>query len=155
MNKILHNKYVLYFIFFVGLGDLYFLAQMKKYSMVAIFILTGFITAFFSKNMIVIFTIALVITNIINNMTSGFEGFENGDEDGVATTSSTTSSSSKKSTNTADASKIPPDMADSYRELLTLQGDIKDAMTEVTVPLGKAEDIIKKLKKQMGLQNVQ
>lgn len=64
-KSILHNKYILYFIFFIALGDLLILGYNNDYYSVAIFILIGFLTSFFSKNMIVIMFMAIAFTNII------------------------------------------------------------------------------------------
>ena len=64
-KSILHNKYILYFIFFIALGDLLILGYNNDYYSVAIFILIGFLTSFFSKNMIVIMIMAIAFTNII------------------------------------------------------------------------------------------
>lgn len=64
-GKILHNRFVLYFVLFLALADLLFLAMGREFMSVAVFILSGFVTSFFSKNMMVIMCIALVITNIL------------------------------------------------------------------------------------------
>lgn len=64
-KNILHNKYILYFIFFIALGDLLILGYNNDYYSVSIFILIGFLTSFFSKNMIVIMIMAIAFTNII------------------------------------------------------------------------------------------
>ncbi len=64
-GKILHNRYVLYFVLFLALSDLMFLAMGSEFISVAVFILSGFVTSFFSKNMMVIMCIAMVITNIL------------------------------------------------------------------------------------------
>jgi flagellar biosynthesis GTPase FlhF len=64
-NVILHNKYVLYLIFIIALGNLLTLAYTYDYYSVSIFVLIGFLTSFFSKNMIVILFIAIAFTNII------------------------------------------------------------------------------------------
>ncbi len=79
-GKILHNRFVLYFVLFLALADLFVLTSGGDYISVAIFILTGFVTSFFSKNMMVIMCIAMVITNIMKYGTnvSMQEGLDNG-----------------------------------------------------------------------------
>lgn len=62
---IIHNKYVLYFVFIVSLFDLFYLAVARDFFSISIFILIGFITSFFSKNMVVILFMALTISNIL------------------------------------------------------------------------------------------
>lgn len=79
-NVIIHNRFVLYFIFFIALADLYYLTMAGDFFSVAVFILIGFLTSFFSKNMMIIFFIALTVTNILKYGTKirHSEGFEEG-----------------------------------------------------------------------------
>ena len=79
-NAIIHNRFVLYFIFFIALADLYYLTMAGDFFSVAVFILIGFLTSFFSKNMMIIFFIALTVTNILKYGTKirHSEGFEEG-----------------------------------------------------------------------------
>ena len=67
---LLGNKYLLYFILFIVISDLFIFATAGEISYIIIFIIVAFITKCFSKNMIVILTIAMVITNIIKYGTS-------------------------------------------------------------------------------------
>lgn len=64
-GKILQNRFVLYFILFLALSDLLFLAMGREFVSIAVFILSGFVTSFFSKNMMVIMCVAMVISNIL------------------------------------------------------------------------------------------
>lgn len=64
-NAILHNRFVLYFIFFISLGNLFYLTMESDVFSILTFVLIGFITSFFSKNMIVILVIALSMTNVL------------------------------------------------------------------------------------------
>ena len=74
-NAILHNKYVLYLIFIIALGNLLTLVYTYDYYSASIFVLIGFLTSFFSKNMIVILFIAIGFTNIIKyGSNAGIEG---------------------------------------------------------------------------------
>jgi uncharacterized membrane protein len=74
-NAILHNRYVLYLIFIIALGNLLSLGYTRDYYSVSIFVLIGFITSFFSKNMIVILFIAVALSNIIKyGAKAGVEG---------------------------------------------------------------------------------
>lgn len=74
-TNILHNRYILYVIFVIALGDLLILVHMNDYYSAAIFGLIGFLTSFFSKNMIVILFIAIAFTNIIKyGAKAGVEG---------------------------------------------------------------------------------
>lgn len=78
-GKILYNKWVLYFIFVVGIYDIIHFYQRGNTMAVAIFFIVGFLTSFFSKNMIVVIVSAIAVSHIVaygNKMTE--EGFEEG-----------------------------------------------------------------------------
>ena len=80
---LLHNIFILYFFFIVSLIYVFYLAFQKDIFSVTIFLLIGFLTSFFSKNMIVIFFISLTFTHIFKlSSTSKYslEGFT-GDTD--------------------------------------------------------------------------
>jgi len=80
-NNILHNRYILYLIFIIALSDLLLLVYNNDYYSASIFILIGFLTSFFSKNMIVILFISIAFANIIKYGTkAGTEGMSSNDE---------------------------------------------------------------------------
>lgn len=82
-NSILYNRGVLYFVFLITLFQLYTFSVAGKLQNIAVFLLVGFLTSFFSKNMTVIMVIALVFTELVNAgvKTSRFEGMTEGAED--------------------------------------------------------------------------
>jgi hypothetical protein len=76
-NPILHNKFVLYAVFIIALIYLYGLSVQRSWLHIAIFILIGYVTTFFSKNMMVILLIATIFTFVLKNGTNiKHEGFE-------------------------------------------------------------------------------
>jgi branched-subunit amino acid transport protein len=80
-NGLLHNKIVLYVVFAIALFNLLHETVRQDYLYCALFILTGFITSFFSKNMIVILVIAMAFATILRGVvrgTVGTEGFQEG-----------------------------------------------------------------------------
>ena len=77
----LHNKILLYVVFIFSLLNLFILANTGNYTSVVVFILIGFITSFFSKNMLVILLLSLILTNILKYGSSLNEGFEDGEKD--------------------------------------------------------------------------
>ena len=80
-GKILYNRYVMYFILSLAIANILFLAVGGELMMVAMFFVVGFVTSFFSKNMIVIMTIAMAITNIVRfGAGQRLEGLENEDK---------------------------------------------------------------------------
>lgn len=81
-NNILHNSFVLYFIFAISLLYLFYFSAVNDYSLVAIFILTGVITSFFSKNMVVILCISLVVSFLLKHAGKhSLEGFQDGEDE--------------------------------------------------------------------------
>ena len=82
-NSWLHNTYVLYFIFIIALGNAYYLMASSDWYYLTMFFILGFLTSFFSKNIIVILCIALAATNIMKyGVKATMEGFkESGQEE--------------------------------------------------------------------------
>ncbi len=84
-GKILYNKWVLYFIFVLGIYDVIHFYQRGNIVAVAIFFIVGFLTSFFSKNMIVVIVSAIAVSHIVaygNKMSEGFEEKEEEEEEG-------------------------------------------------------------------------
>lgn len=82
MKSLLHNTFVLYFILFISVAYLFFFMQTGNFRSVFVFLLVGFLTSFYSKNMIVVLTCALIGTRIISTMDSLHEGLET--KEGIA-----------------------------------------------------------------------
>jgi hypothetical protein len=83
-DNLLTNVYVLYFVSVIALLDLFYLIMSSEFTFVAIFILIGFLTTFFSKNMIVVLCIAAAVTNVVKYGSSAGikrEGLSNKEED--------------------------------------------------------------------------
>ena len=77
-NGMLHNKVLLYVVFIFSLLNLFLFANTGNYTSVVVFLLIGFLTSFFSKNMLVILLLSLILTNILKYGSSLSEGFEEG-----------------------------------------------------------------------------
>jgi hypothetical protein len=90
----LHNKYVLYFVFIVALFNLLREAVNQDYLYCVLFILIGFVTAFFNKNMIVILVITLALSAIIRAVLRG-SGIAEGFQEGAAGAKDSTSAGAK------------------------------------------------------------
>lgn len=84
-KSILYNRYLLYFVFAIALGNVVQLMTQQDHMSLVIMVVVGLLTSFFSKNMVVILCIALVVTNILKYGTKlrveGFASEEEGDED--------------------------------------------------------------------------
>ena len=131
-NNILHNRFILYFILMVSILNLIGFATNGNLLSPVIFVLVGFLTTFFSKNMLVVLMVPLLITNILNYSDSNMEGMDNEDE--------------KEETPPSD--EEINEMKEKYSELFELQNTILDGMDKVTQSLDKAEPILNKLKEK-------
>lgn len=81
-KSLLYNKYVLYAAFAVCLINILSSLFSGNFMHIAIFLLAGYTTTYFSKNMIVILVIALVVSNVITSGTSiVLEGMETKGDD--------------------------------------------------------------------------
>jgi hypothetical protein len=81
-HDVLHNRYVLYFIFFVTIGNLFLFVSSNDLMSAGVLFTAGVLTSFFSKNMVVIMVTAMVVSNIIRmGMTNRREGFGNDDDE--------------------------------------------------------------------------
>ena len=76
----LTNKFVLYLVLFAALFDVFHFYQRKDLKSVMIFFLVGILVSFFSKNMVVILILAIVVTHLIRYGKNLTEGFEETDE---------------------------------------------------------------------------
>jgi len=82
MNYLLRNRNMLYFVLVLAIANLFSYLMMKQLDAVAFFIIIGFLTSYFSKNMIVIMlssmitTFVLVQIHILGNVQEGMEGNE-------------------------------------------------------------------------------
>lgn len=82
LNPLLQNRLVLYFLLFIAVVDLFYSMQTSNFTAVFIFLVVGFVTSMFSRNMIVVLSIALVGSHLIRFGTKISEGLENKDEEG-------------------------------------------------------------------------
>jgi hypothetical protein len=78
--SMLNNKWILYFMLFISVVDLFNFYSMGDMSAIAIFLVTGFLTSYFSKNMLVILVIAIAVAHISRYGSASLEGME-GEED--------------------------------------------------------------------------
>lgn len=173
MNKILYNRFVLYFIFALSLFQIFQFVSTGNYMFVTVFVLIGFITSFFSKNMLVILCIALVATNILKHGSRvGMEGLESKGEneekegkeekeekeekEGKENMEDKKESSAPVSKNNVEEAKEAENpykksdklmgMAEKYKELMNLQNKIVDNMKSIEEPLSAAEKLVESMK---------
>jgi hypothetical protein len=77
MKNLLQNKYVLYLVLFIAVTNVLGYLAIEDFNSLTIFMALGVLTSYFSKNMIVILSVALIGTNIVfanNRILEGMKG---------------------------------------------------------------------------------
>jgi hypothetical protein len=118
--KFLTNTYVLNFVFFVSVLYIIGLVIYRNYEAVIYFILIGLLVAYFSKNMVIILGIPLILVNLLSKNTTVFEGAENMDDsinaleqtDVSDSAISDSNSDSKPKTDSKKGDNVEPKKAD-------------------------------------------
>jgi len=77
----LNNKWILYFVLFVSIVDLFNFYKIGDATAIAIFIIVGFLTTYFSKNMLVILVISIAVTHIARYGNASLEGMDSKEEE--------------------------------------------------------------------------
>lgn len=162
-NPILQNQFVLYFVFLLALVEIVYFLNIWDLRSVVFFLIVGFLSSFFSKNMIVILTITLALTNIMKfGIRPAVEGMENA-EKGSEKESEKESEEEKEEEKEVnfdenEPKKEPkqesntnenPDMKDINADLKqfdNLQKEIISGMKDIGGLLDKAEGFVEKYK---------
>ena len=79
--KLLENKYVLYFVLFLAITNLLGYMMIGNMNAVILFVLIGGLMTFFSKNMIIVLAVPLVLTSVLLVGSKVSEGFREGMDD--------------------------------------------------------------------------
>jgi hypothetical protein len=145
-DAILHNVFVLYFILFISLANLFYLVNSHDYAFAGAFVLIGFITSFFSKNMIVILCIALVSTNVLQfGKHASLEGVDETlieEESEPKKTASKEKNAKSASKPTIEDDEKTEKIKKNYNELTELQNVILNQLKQIEEPLTKAENLV-------------
>ena len=83
ITKVLEDKYVLYFVFFLALMNLFGYMILGNVYAIIFFILVGGLTSFLTKNMILILSVPIVLTSIFmigKKVKESFQNKENNEE---------------------------------------------------------------------------
>lgn len=151
-KNLIYNKTVLYLIFIIALTNLFVIFQENDIFSILVFFLIGFLTTFFSKNMIVILCMCLFFTNVLKYGRSAaghqrFEGFDSTssdkveDSDKVLDTKSKYETPSKKAKDTNKDKDMNPDKSNDEsfesvnadKKLDTNESDIKNLEKDPTI----------------------
>ena len=76
-KELLRSRFVLYFVFVIAVANLFHFIFSNDFMSCTVFIVAGLLTSFFSKNMVVIMVIAIVVTHVIRIGNSSIDGFKN------------------------------------------------------------------------------
>lgn len=79
-KELMKDKNVLYIVLFLAVSNLFGFLMSKNLNAIVMLLLVGFVTSYFSRNMIVVLMVSMVVTNIINGTRSMIlfrEGMEN------------------------------------------------------------------------------
>lgn len=169
-KSILHNKYLLWGIFILSLFNLYYKMVSGNLMFLIRFLLIGFVSSFFSRNMIVILFLALALTNLLEHgMRNIHEGMKNKDDkEGVEdmlkeeTESSDASANENKEEGTEKKSASKKPMAEekkvndvaqqdiekltgSAEELLQIQKEVLENFNVIEPKMARAEVLIQEM----------
>ena len=172
-NPVLQNQVVLYLFLFMTLTQVVLFVSNNDTAGIVLMCIIGFLTTFFSKNMIVILCVALTMTNIVKKgMKQVGEGFEEKEEKKEEDKKETEESPIKKdkkekkesikvddeiddAPNSNESSSQTKDemkrefekLKEEYPEFSALKEDIVDAMVKIDPILDKAETFMNKYSK--------
>jgi flagellar biosynthesis GTPase FlhF len=170
-GRMLNNKWILYFIFVVALYDVIHFYQRANLVAVAIFFIVGFLTSFFSKNMLVILVMSIAVSHLVaygNRMSEGMEGkeeeeeeeddqeeegFEEGQEEEDTQEEEEEEEPVKEEDKKPTEESMTTKKDDQTSELLKMQNELMKKMNQLQPLLDKAESMFK-TKKTDGFQNM-
>ncbi len=72
-NVIIHNKYILFILLFITMGNIYYLGLNNEYMYVFVFIFIAFLIQFFSKNMTIVLFLSVTLTNMLRMIDDTFQ----------------------------------------------------------------------------------
>ena len=156
VKSVLNNRALLYSLSLLVLLDLMYLANSRSFNTIITFILVGFLTSFFCKNMIVIMVVGLFVAHILKNPRS-FEGAENmNKEEGEEQNEEENKEENKEEgeekpdENYENKDKENPDddkIKEELKDFANVQKEIIDSMTKLEPLLNKADSFIEKFEK--------
>jgi len=138
----LNHPVVLYFVLLVALANLLYLSVAGKYEFAAIFVMIGFLTSFFSKNMTVIMVVALVATSVLQfGRVAGVEGLENMEPEKKE------EEEEEKKTEEAKPDEKKPKEEKALEKVADKQKDLVDKIEKMEPALKQIETFVERLGK--------
>ena len=168
--SLLYTPAVLYLIVAIALANLFFLLYRGDVRHTMIFILVGVITSFFSKNMIVILTVAIAFTGIAKMVSQGvssLEGMTDGAEDTENTDAASSSDPDANSATEKKKEEFTENMDDEDdeddenkesfaelkkdgNELIKVQNKIDEGFKDLEPYMDKADKLLTRIEKSMS-----
>ena len=109
VSKLLTNRYVLYLVALLALFNVIGYMLMDKTQIVILFVLIGYLMTHFSKNMVIVLLVPLVLVNLLNSGMMMKEGFSEGNTTmGGPDSTSKPAAESQAATEQKSASKSEP-----------------------------------------------
>ena len=106
LDNLFNNIYFLYFVAFLAVFNVFAYIIMNNFNAIILFILVGYITYLFSKNMAIVLLVALLLTNLFMSSKTnrmGREGMTTG-EDASGNNTDSSGNNTDSSGNTTDGS---------------------------------------------------
>ena len=117
LHMLLKSRNVLYIVLFLAVANLFSYLMLKQLDAVAFFIIIGFLTTYFSKNMIIVMLTAMVSTfllvqiNLLGRVQEGLEGISEGGEEKEKSADATAEEAPKEPAVAAPPVTSPPSSA--------------------------------------------
>jgi hypothetical protein len=153
-NPIIHNRVILYFLFFIALIDMMYFLNIKDMYAFSTLILIGLLTSFFVKNMTIILFVALITTHLLKYGRSSFsEGMKGSKDDSEEDKDDETGKSSSKLTKMKDLTKQIKELStskessdsDSKRtELVESLSDMKETRDKIMEGVKDMQPLLEK-----------
>lgn len=163
-NKLLTNQYILYMMVVIAVFDIFNSAINQDATSVILLFLIGFLTSFFSKNMIVVIFVAVVLSNALKMLKrNNVEGMKNkkktkknktddseeNDEDEEDVDEEDTEALRNKGETMneytkRDTEKAVKELEKDYPEFLKIQKEILENVEKMNPLLEKAETFVSK-----------
>lgn len=172
VNKVLTNKYVLYVVTFLAVTNILGYLAVQNFTSVIFFLLVGFLTQYFSKNMTVILLTAMIATSLLfiaqnnrynNHSTLIQEGMDNSNSNLKAkkdmknktdeATGSDKFTIDRKATNTQAFSSLQDMLGSSgvqnlkgdTEDLMKRQSELKESMESLKPMMDTANSMLKSI----------
>jgi hypothetical protein len=110
LNSFLKDKNVLYVVLFLAITNIFGYLMLRNFDAIVFFFVVGFLSTYFSKNMIIIMIIAMISTNLLVG-SKLLGSYKEGMTGSTSTTSAVSSSGSMKKGGNKKKAKVIDNMA--------------------------------------------